>query len=39
MNGTEIDGVDKFAFWVSSIFRLLVVIGGMVAILTETGCT
>ncbi|NPE29481.1 hypothetical protein HNV12_16285 [Methanococcoides sp. SA1] len=34
MNRTEIDRVDKFAFWVSSIFRLLVVIGGMVAILT-----
>ncbi|ABE51657.1 hypothetical protein [Methanococcoides burtonii] len=34
MNRAEMDRVDKLEFWISSIFRLLVVIGGVVAILT-----
>ncbi|WP_135611597.1 hypothetical protein [Methanococcoides sp. AM1] len=34
MKIVEMDRVDKFAFWVSSIFRLMLVVGCIVAMLT-----
>ncbi|MEL4304320.1 hypothetical protein [Methanococcoides sp. LMO-2] len=34
MNRAEMDGVDKFAFWLSTIFRLMLIIGCIVATLT-----